>query len=444
MRMTMIELSASEAVKKIGAGEITSEELVQAYLDRIDQVEGEIGAWTHLDPGYALEQACARDAQRRAGRALGPLHGIPIGIKDIIDTSDYPCELGSPLYAGRRPFEDAAVVARLRAAGAVIMGKTVTTEFAVFSPGKTTNPHDATRTPGGSSSGSAAAVASFMVPGAFGSQTNGSVIRPASFCGVYGFKPTHGLISRAGVLQLSYALDHLGVFARSLEDAALFSEAAMGFDPMDKATAPRARPALLDVLAQEPPVPPNLAFVKTPVWDKADTSTQEAFAELADALGGRVEEVELPAEFNLAHAWQKTIMNTDMAKNLAGEYELGRSKMSDVLAAMIEDGQNQRAVDYAIALDGQARLSGLLDDLFGTYDAIITPATVGEAPVGLDATGDPTFNTIWTYTGVPAVTLPLLQGGDGMPLGVQLVAGRGDDARLLRTARWLCGYLQAE
>ena len=270
---------------------------MEACLARIDEVDGKIEAWAFLDREHALRQAKAADDRRKRGDPIGPLHGVPLGIKDIFDTSDYPTEFGSPLWAGRTPRRDAAAVASLRAAGAVIMGKTVTTEYAYFNPGKTRNPHDPERTPGGSSSGSAAAVAAGMVPGAIGSQTNGSVIRPAAFCGVVGFKPSHGLIPRTGALLLSRALDHVGVFARSVEDAALLAETLAGFDEEDPDTRALARPHFVSVAGSEPPLPPRFAFARTPAWRHIEGVTELAFAELVEALGENANEIDLSASF---------------------------------------------------------------------------------------------------------------------------------------------------
>ncbi len=435
--MTLNELSATAAIGKIRDGEITSEELVQACLDRIEQVDGEIQAWAHLKPDYALDQARMLDTQRQAGGPVGPLHGLPVGVKDIIDTDSFPTENGTVLDAGRQPMENSRVVSLLEEAGAVIMGKTVSTELAVFGPGKTRNPHNPAHTPGGSSSGSAAAVASHMVPLAIGTQTNGSMIRPASFCGVVGFKPSHGLIPRTGILELSRFLDTVGVFARSVEDAALLAENLVAHDPGDKDTRARARPPLIETAVGEPPVPPALAFAKTAVWDDADKATQEAFAELKEHLGDRCDELVLPEPFDHVIELHRSIMCADLAKNLAGYYERGKDRLTDILCQMIEEGQKVTAVDYSKAMDGREFLNDGLDGVFDRYDAIIAPATTGEAPAGLDATGNPIFSTLWTYCGTPAITLPLMQGPKGLPLGVQLVGRRGDDARLLRTARWL-------
>ncbi len=441
-KITMIELSATEAIGKIRGGEITSEEFVGACLDRIDQVDGEIEAWAHLDPDYALEQARARDAERQSGDPQGPLHGIPVAIKDIFDTEDFPTEYGTPLHAGRTPDADATVVSRLRQAGAVILGKTVTTELAVYSPGKTANPHDNAHTPGGSSSGSAAAVASAMVPLSIGSQTNGSVIRPASFCGVFGFKPTHGLISRAGVLRQSPPLDTVGVFARTLQDLALISEVLMAFDARDPDMRPRARPRISGIMAEAPPVEPDLAFVRTPVWDQAEETTKDAMRELIEHLGDRVSVVDLPGQFNDAHEVHRQIMEADLAMSFAREYEDGEGVMSTVLRQMIERGQKVLATEYNRALARADELNADLDRIFGEYDAILTPSTPGEAPKGLETTGSPAFCSIWTLCGTPALNLPSLVGPKGLPLGVQLVSHRGDDARLFRTARWILESLE--
>lgn len=435
--MELALTGASEAVEAIREGRVSSEELVSACLEQIERIEDQVGAWAYLEPELALQQAREADKAVQAGRTLGLLHGIPVGIKDILDTEDMPTEDGTILHAGRRPLQDATAVARLREAGAVIMGKTVTTELAVYSPGKTRNPHNLEHTPGGSSSGSAAAVAAGMIPLAVGTQTNGSVIRPASFCGVYGYKPTFGLISRHLVLQQSRPLDQIGVFARSVEDAAMVAEAMMGYDAQDPDTRRQARPSLVQTQQEEPPVTPSLAFVKSPVWDQAEEATRAAFEELAGELGENVREFELPDMFNQAHEQHRIIMEADLARSFEREYAEGRDKLSQVLLEMIERGRKVLAMEYNSAVADIAPLYSGFDKLFNWHDAIITPATMGEAPVGLESTGSPIFCTIWTLCGMPSITLPLLTGDNGLPLGVQLVGQRGDDARLLRTARWL-------
>ncbi len=442
MSTTPLEwLSGCDAARAIRDGSISSEQLVEACLARIRATEPTVQAWHYLDEKHALTQARARDLDRMQGRVLGPLHGVPVGVKDIIDTTDMPTEDGTVLHAGRMPDNDATVVAMLRAAGAVIMGKTVTTECATYTPGKTRNPHNPEHTPGGSSSGSAAAVAAGMVPFALGSQTNGSVIRPAAFCGVYGFKPTHGLIPRQGILKLSRTLDHVGMFGRTLDDIALLAEQLTGYDERDPDTQPHARIPFLRVAAEEPPFAPRFAFIKTPLWERAEDETREAFAEIASVLGGQCEEYALPESVHEAWEWHRTIMEAEMAANLDLEWEKGRERLSDPLRAQLARGRESRALDYQKALARIPVLNQGFDDLFTNFDAVLTPAAAGTAP-GFATTGDPAFCTLWTLCGMPALSLPLMKGANGLPLGVQIVGRRGDDARLLRTARWLLAQTQ--
>lgn len=429
-------LTAAESIAAVVAGELNSEELVRDCIEHINGIEDTVGAWTFLDPEYAMDQARAADRFRQTGHVVGSLHGVPVGVKDIFNTRDMPTEYGCSLYAAHRPDHNASVIDSLRAAGAIILGKTVTTEMAVYSPGKTRNPHDPNRTPGGSSSGSAAAVAAGMVPVAIGTQTNGSVIRPASYCGVYGFKPSFGLISRTGVLRQSRPLDQVGVFARTLEDTALIAEAMMVFDAKDPDMRTQMRPALSQVLKTEPPVPPKLAFIRTPMWDQADDDVQGAFEELVEHLGDRVVEVTLPEEFDRVIDIHRTIMESDLALNFDREYQHGKDTLSEVLRQMIERGQKNTAIEYNRALAAVPRLHRKLSHILSEYDAIVTPATTGEAPIGLESTGSPVFCTLWTLCGLPAITVPAMQGSNGMPIGVQMVADRGEDARLLRTAKW--------
>lgn len=437
----LASLGATEAAAAIREGRTSSEELVASCLALIAEVEDTVQAWAFLDPAYALQQARAADEARGRGEPSGALHGVPVGVKDIIDTVDMPTEDGTPLHAGRRPERDAAVVSQLRSAGAVVLGKTVTTELAVYAPGKTRNPHDPGRTPGGSSSGSAAAVAAGMVPLAVGSQTNGSVIRPASFCGVVGYKPTHGLISRAGVLHQSRALDHIGVFARSVDDAALLAEQLMAFDASDPDTRPRARPRLAESVSMPPPLPPRFAFVKSPVWDQASEATRAGLTELVELLGEAVREITLPEPFADAVELHRCIMESDLAVSFAPEYERAPQQLSSTLREMIARGGQYLAVDYNRALARIPIFNAVLKDVFDEVHAILTPAVTGEAPQGLETTGNPIFCTLWTLCGLPAITLPLMEGENGLPVGVQLVGPRGDDARLLQTARWLVDHV---
>jgi Asp-tRNA(Asn)/Glu-tRNA(Gln) amidotransferase A subunit family amidase len=276
-----------------------------------------------------------------------------------------------------------------------------------------------------------------MVPLALGSQTNGSVIRPAAFCGVYGFKPSRHLIPRGGVLKLSRTLDQMGVMARTLEDVALVAEQLVGYDPLDPDTRPRARMPFVAAVAEEPPLPPLLAFVKGPVWDRASEETQEAFAELVSTLGNNVVEIDLSGSTQQALEWHRTIMEAEMAANLDLEWEKGRDRLSESLRTQLARGREITALDYQLACARISRINDGFGEIFERCDAIVTPATPGTAPQGLAATGDPAFCTLWTLCGMPSLTLPLLQGGNGLPMGVQLVGQRDSDARLLRTARWL-------
>jgi Asp-tRNA(Asn)/Glu-tRNA(Gln) amidotransferase A subunit family amidase len=431
-------LTATETAHLIAEGAITAEDHVRACIARIEQTEPTVQAWAHFETDDALEQARYADVHRMRGLACGALHGVAVGIKDIIDVRGVPTEDGTVLHAGHVARSDASVVARLRAAGAMILGKTVTTELATYAPGKTRNPHDPEHTPGGSSGGSAAAVAAGHVPVALGSQTNGSVIRPAAFCGVFGFKPSFGLVPRTGVLRLSRLLDHVGVFARSLQDIALVTELIAGFDEGDADTLPpRTRPPLSKVLEQSPPMPPRLALVRTPFWSRLDADAQAAFDELAQLLGGQGLPLELPESSAQAIDWHRTIFEADLAASFEREYETGADKLSVSLRGQIERGRKVLALDYQKAAARIEIVNDGFDVIFENFDALATPAALGTAPKGLASTGDPLLATLWTYCGMPALSMPLARGENGLPLGIQLVGRRGDDARLLRTARWL-------
>jgi Asp-tRNA(Asn)/Glu-tRNA(Gln) amidotransferase A subunit family amidase len=441
---TFRALTFADVTPRFRDGTDTPRAYLERCLETIATREPVVQAFAALNEAGARAAADASTVRWQAGRPLSAIDGLPIGIKDLLETRDMPTQMGCEAYRGHFPKRDNAAVWALRQAGAVILGKTVTTECAYFTPGKTRNPHNSEHTPGGSSSGSAAAVAAGMVPLALGSQTNGSMIRPASFCGVYGFKPTHGLIPRNGILPLSRTLDHVGVFARTLEDLALVAEEIAGCDERDPDTRPRARIPFRVVAGEEPPIAPVIAFMKTPVWERAEGDTKEAFAELVQALGGCVEEVELFPSAADAWDWHKIIMEAEMAANLEPEWERGRSKLSKRLRELIERGREVRAVDYQRALARIPLIRRSFEELFTQrYDAILTPAAPGTAPKGLDSTGDPVFCTLWTLSGLPAVSLPLLEGSNGLPLGVQLVGRFGFDARLLRTARWLVGKASA-
>ncbi len=411
-------LSATECVEEIRSGRLSSVDLVNDCLRRIAIREPAIGAWAHLDAEFARAQARAADAARASGKPLGPLHGVPIGIKDIIDTQDLPTEHGTPAFAGRRPSHDAEVVRRLKAAGAIILGKTVTTELAFYGPGKTRNPADPNRTPGGSSSGSAAAVADFHVPLALGSQTAGSILRPASYCGVMGFKPTFGLIPLDGVIEQSPPLDTLGGYARSAPDLALLTAVLSG--------TPCALPDMSDR-------PLCLAFIKTPAWPQGESAMRDAFERLAGANTGVVDEIPMPANFDDTGGLQRAVQFHDIAKNYGPIVDQHAGVMSAKLKEVIAEGRTVTEADYQAARARREPLTQSLDPIFERYDAILTPASQGVAPEGLSATGSPMFNFVWTYLGLPAISIPLLTVG-GLPLGVQFVAPRGADARLLAVA----------
>jgi Asp-tRNA(Asn)/Glu-tRNA(Gln) amidotransferase A subunit family amidase len=287
-------------------------------------------------------------------------------------------------------------------------------------------------------------VAAGMVPLALGSQTGGSTIRPAAYCGVFGLKPTHGLVSRHGMFELSRTLDHVGLFARSVDDVALLLEELVGHDERDPDTRPRARIPYRELAAAEPPLPPMLAFVKTSLWDQVDADAREAFGELIACLEDRVEELELVTPAGETAAWHRTIMTAEVALNLQREWQTGRERLSDSLRATIEEGRAVRALDYLQALARIPQLDASLTELFEQrYDAILTPAAAGTAPPGLASTGDPAFCSLWTMVGLPAISVPIMRGANGLPLGVQLVGRRHGDARLLRTARWLVARVAA-
>jgi amidase len=416
------ELDAADAVTRLHRGELTAEALVADCLARIaEDGRSGCGAFEHVEPEVAL--AAAREIDRLgAAGARPPLGGLPVGVKDVIDTRDLPTERGSEVFRGRRPQRDAEVVRRLRAAGAVIVGKTVTTELAYYRPGKTTNPHDPARTPGGSSSGSAAAVAARLVPAAIGTQTAGSVLRPASFCGVVGFKPTLGAVPMDGVSPLAPCLDTIGFFVRDAAAAPLLL-AALGL--------PSAAPPLA--------APPRLAVCRTEQWPLAEPASRAAVEEAAAALaraGARVEELDLgPGFAGLADA-QRTLMAADAARALAPVRAAHGPRLSRVLLDLLDEGARVTAEreDAARALAERCRAA--LPGIFARHDALLTPAAVGEAPIGLGATGDPAFNRIWTLLGTPAVSLPLGRGPAGMPVGVQVVGAPGRDAALAALAAW--------
>jgi Asp-tRNA(Asn)/Glu-tRNA(Gln) amidotransferase A subunit family amidase len=417
------QLTATEATALIRSRQLSAVELTQACLTRIAEREAVVGAWAYIDPEYALAQAKALDT----AKSLGPLHGLPVGIKDIIDTVDLPTRYGSPIYRDFRPGGNAACVDRLAKNGAILLGKTVTTELANFFPGKTANPRNLAHTPGGSSSGSAAAVADFMVPMALGTQTTGSLIRPAAYCGVFGYKPTYGWLNTSGMKALSPSLDTLGVIARGADDLDLFMSA---FAP--------GRPRALDRFAA---TAPRLAICQSPAWSRAEPATIAALELVREALSGE------NCLRNSRHRdndyldglidAQSTIMAVETAKSLAADYRDHADQLSVSLRTLIERGASRPANEYLVALSRAKAARSNLDDFFGGVHALLTPSTTGEAPLGLDNTGAPIFNAIWTLLHVPCVTIPVMVGPNGLPIGIQVVGRIGDDATVLAVAKWL-------
>ncbi|MDX2203954.1 MAG: amidase [Hyphomicrobiaceae bacterium] len=435
----LTELSASEARDLMVRGEVTAETYVGACLEAIAAREGEIAAWTALAPEQALAQARALDAARLAGEAPGALFGLPVGIKDVIDTADLPTENGSALFAGRQPETDAAAVAQIRAAGGIIIGKTVTTELANNFPGKTRNPHDPTRTPGGSSSGSAAAVGARTIPLALGTQTGGSVIRPASFCGIYGLKPTLGLISRRGALLQSHTLDTLGVYGRSIEDLAMITDAIGNHDPGDAVSFEHAPLRLTEAVRQGRAGPLRLALFRSPAWEEAEPAAQAALVAFARRLGAMAEEIEIPAmaEVRRHHAH---VMGAEGAAYYGPFLRQKPELLSGFITARLTESLKIAAPDYARSMAAREPMYAAVAAVLQRFDAILTLSACGPAPKGLESTGNPVFNAMWTYLGVPCVSLPLLDVS-GLPLGVQLVGARRGEGRLLATARALERHL---
>lgn len=414
-------LSACAAVERIASGRLTATSLVEALLARIAGREPTVRAWAHLDPDLALAEARARDAER----PIGPLHGLPIGVKDVMDTEDQPTQCNSVIYAGHRPTTDAACIARLRRAGAIILGKTVTTEFAFVSPGPTRNPHDPTRTPGGSSSGSAAAVADRMVPVALATQTGGSTIRPAAFCGIYGYKPVHGLYETAGLKALSPSLDTIGLMARDTADLALVSAVMAG----------RAPAKYGDLAA-----PPKLAVCRTPYVDEAEPDAiglLDRTVAAATKAGARIRDLIIPPDLTGLNEVHRIVMSVETARSFASEWAHSRDKLSRELAEFIARGLEHSAAEYAAAQKSVRSSKAWLAQSVAADELVLTLSAPGEAPSSQAATGSAIFNRLWTLLHAACLNVPLGTGAHGLPLGVQLVTPGDDEGRLLATARWL-------
>lgn len=413
-------LDAWQAAVLLQRRELRAEDLLRACLERIEAREPEVQAFVALDAGAALAAARALDA----GAVRGPLHGLPFGVKDLFDTADLPTAYGTPVYAGHRPAADAAAVALCREAGAVLLGKTVSTELATMQPGKTRNPHDGRYTPGGSSSGSVAAVADFMLPLALGTQTAGSIIRPAAYCGVVGYKPSLGRVPRAGIKLQSESCDAAGGFGRSVRDLALLGAVLLG-DP--RLNDPR------------PPQAPRIGLAPTPQWPQADADVQRVWHDAVRALAPQAAdclEADLPAGFGDLVALQKAVMCFEAARSLTHERVHHRERLSLPLQAMLDEGLAIDGTHHARHLESVAQWRGRIDALFDRHDVLLTPSTTGTAPLR-ETTGDPLFCRAWSLLGLPCVHLPLGRGANGLPVGLQLIGRRGDDHRLLAAAHWV-------
>jgi Asp-tRNA(Asn)/Glu-tRNA(Gln) amidotransferase A subunit family amidase len=422
----LFRFSLTEAVRRLASGEITSEAYVRSCLLRIRDFDKAVEAFAWFDPEHAISRAREADQRVKAGRTPGALHGVPVGVKDIVMTRGIPTGMGSPIYAGFVPEHNAEVVDRLTTTGALMFAKTVTTEFAFMVPSKTRNPWNDKHTPGGSSSGSAAAVAAGFCPVAIGTQTNGSVIRPAAFCGVVGYKPGEGVISTEGILPFSPTLDQPGVFARNVEDAALFV-----------AHIAHSRWTISPQISSLKHAP-RLVATRTPVWHLASEDARRRFAVDVAGLreaGAVVEEIELPASFNDAHKVHRTIMLQEAAACSRAVRQRFGGQLSEFLRKALEEGDGITSSEYERALKKREALQRDISRFLDDFDAIVTPPAAGEAP-GPETTGDPSFCTIWTLLGVPAITIPTGLGSQGMPMGLQIIGNQGESNHLLATAMW--------
>ena len=435
--MDIVGLSAKQLIEKLKSGELSSVDLCKAYIDRIKKFEKDVHAWAHFDEKILLEKAEESDNHRKSGKPLGLLHGIPVALKDIIGTIDMPTECGTVLRKGISAFQDAEIVDLLKSEGAIIMGKTNTTELAYFSPSKTRNPHDYSRTPGGSSSGSAAVVASYMAPLSIGSQTNGSIIRPASYCGVVGYKPSFGLISRNGVLKTSDNLDHVGVFGKSVEDVALLSKVLIKKDSYDKSTIHFSTETMMEEYNKGPLYDPKFIFYKTESWKKIDKKSRDAFEFFIKSFKKNIEVFDTPSYFKDIKKYHQIIHETDMANNFQDYYKKSKNKLSKEMQSAISRGIKYSAKDYAEARDFINRSYESYSEVFEDYHGVISPSTTGVADKGLKNTGSPEFCTVWSFMGTPSISLPLLEGENNLPLGVQLVGNKYDDLRFIGVANWL-------
>ncbi|MDC0233642.1 amidase [Candidatus Pelagibacter sp.] len=433
----IFSLKAEELALKIKDAQLTSLEICEKYIERINKFEKDVKVWAHFDKKLLLEKAAEADEYRRSGKPLGPLHGVPVAVKDIVGTIDMPTECGTVIRKGKSYSQNAEIIDLLLAAGAIVMGKTATAELAYLGPPKTTNPHDHSRTPGGSSSGSAAAVASFMAPLSIGSQTGGSIIRPASYCGVVGYKPTYGLISRNGVLKTSEKLDHIGVFGRSVEDVALLSKVLIKKDNFDPATVNYSAENMLVETKKGPLFEPKFIFYKTDYWKNIEKKSREAFEYFIKSFKKNIEVFENPSYFKDIHKYHQIMYETDLANNFGLYFKKYKKKLSKPMQDAIVKGNKHSAKEYAESLDFMKRSYESYEEVFEDYHGVLSPSSPGVAPKSLKTTGSAEFNKVWSYLGTPCISLPLLQGEANMPLGVQLAGAKYDDHRFLGIANWL-------
>ena len=433
----IFSLSLEELAKKIKDAQLTSVEVCEKYIERINKFEKDVKAWAHFDKKVLLEKATEADDHRRSGKPVGPLHGVPIAVKDIIGTVDMPTECGTVIRKGKSYSQNAEIIDLLHASGAIVMGKTATSELAYLGPPATTNPHDKNRTPGGSSSGSAASVASFMAPASIGSQTGGSVIRPASYCGVVGYKPSYGLISRNGVLRTSYSLDQIGMFGRKVEDVAMLAKVLIKKDKYDAATIHYSTENILSETKKGPIFEPKFIFYKTDHWKIIDKKSRESFEYFIKSFKKNIEIFDTPSYFKDIHKYHQIIHETDLANNFSVYFKKFKKKLSKYMQDAISNGNKYTAKEYAEAIDFMKRSYESYEEVFEDYHGVLSPSSPGVAPKGLKSTGTAEFNKVWSYLGTPCISLPLLEGENNLPLGVQLIGNKYDDHRFLGVANWL-------
>jgi Asp-tRNA(Asn)/Glu-tRNA(Gln) amidotransferase A subunit family amidase len=431
------QFTATEYREYLASGQADLEVFYEQQLAYARGAQDQVHTFASLDERVISLQASHRKGERARGEPLGRLYGVPVAVEDVVDTIDFPTAFGSPIHDGRYAVADAPVVRRLRDAGAVIFGKTATSEFGGAEPGPARNPHNPGHTPGGSAGGSAAAVAAGAVPLALSSQTDGSVIRAASFCGVYGFKPSAGLLPRTGVFERSPSLDQLGLFARCVQDLALASEIMSGDDGEDRAALGLPPRQLASVCASEPPVEPKFCFVRTPWWDEVDAEAREAYEAFVELMRGVVVAAELPALVEQAVQWHEKVAEAEFAFAMQREYRNHPARLSDGLRRRVERGMQIPVLDYLTARDRMPHAACAFDAYFEHYDAILSPAAMGGAPEGFASSGNSSLQSVWCFGGLPTLSMPLLHLSSGLPLGVQAAGSLHNDGRFLRSMRWL-------